>query len=155
MRNLSTLLCLLSLIAFSCGKEESNCSGEATPISSEPLTAEGSGTACRLQNIRSANDAGSQVNLVIRSQADYKKYGLCEGALPDIDFSRKTLLAGSFVAPYMDWVEQQRVYRDCEGDVVFEVRLKRGGYTAVTEVFYFAVIPRISRQTEVAFDVSY
>jgi hypothetical protein len=55
----------------------------------------------------------------------------------------------------MDWVERQRVYRDCKGDVVFEVRLKRGGYTAVTEVFYFAVIPKISRQTEVAFDVSY
>ena len=83
------------------------------------------------------------------------KYGLCEGTLPDIDFSRHTLLAGRYVASQMDWVERQRVYQDCKGDVVFQVRLKQGGYMAATDVFYFAVIPRISSQTEVTFDVSY
>lgn len=136
-------------------KKEIPCFAGPSPISSATLTVEGTDANCRLQNISNSQEVGSKVDLVIQSQAEYEKYVLCESALPAIDFSKKALLAGRYIAAHMDWVENQRVYQDCNGKLVFEVRLEKGGYTAVTEVFYFAGIPKVSNQTEVTFDISY
>jgi hypothetical protein len=155
MKNYSILLCPLFLFAFSCEQEKIICTGEAISISYEPMVADSLENDCRLQNIGDTREVGSQVNVLIQSQADYEKYMLCATSLPDIDFSQKTLLAGRYVASHMDQVKHQRVYQECNGKVKFEVRLDKGGYTAVTDVFFFAVVPKISSQAEVIFDVSY
>lgn len=154
MKNLYILACSLFLFAFSCEKVPVNCSGELTLISSETLGAGGSDPSCSIQNIQ-GGETGSKVDLIIRSQADYEKYVLCTNSLPAIDFSQKTLLAGRTIAPYTDLIESQRVYKLCDGKVTFEVKLNRGGYAAVTDVYYFAIIPKISDDTNVNFTVGY
>lgn len=154
MKNLYLLICSLFLFAFSCEREEINCSGETTSISFE-LLQQNSDSGCHIQNIKESTEVGSQENLIIQSQADYEKYILCHSSLPTIDFSKKTLLAGRYVAANMDWIDNQQVYQNCDGKVVFKVKLERGGYTAITKVYYFVVIPKISNATQVNFDIGY
>ncbi|SFF38788.1 hypothetical protein [Spirosoma endophyticum] len=109
-------------------------------------------TVFRLQQI---DENQQDVRLVICSQADYEHYVVVnKGVLPPIDFSQTILLAGRHIAPNIDFVQNQTITR-CESGLAYQVFLAHGVSTSVTNVHYFAFVPRSAAYTSVAFDVRY
>ncbi len=94
------------------------------------------------------------VNLVIRTETDYKKYlATSQGdTLPTINFNEYILLAGRAKTRHSDLILSQSVVETC-GETVYKVRIGGGIGTAPSVVRYFALIPAGS--TNAKFDVSW
>lgn len=93
------------------------------------------------------------VNLVIRTETDYKRYlATIQGdTLPTINFNEYILLAGRAKTRHSDLILSQSVVETC-GETVYKVRIGGGIGTVPSVVSYFALVPAGS--TNVRFDVS-
>jgi hypothetical protein len=94
------------------------------------------------------------ITLVIRSQAQFEKY-FSPGS-NTFDFEKNTLLAGRYLALNLDRVESQTVKSYCEYNVLFyDVQLTGRVIPAYSKVPFFALIPKIPDSTSVQFSVHY
>jgi hypothetical protein len=146
----SILSICISLLSFNCEKDETECEGEQTPIPFELLEGK-EDKLCVLKNI---DDERPQVDLIIQTQDDYEKYIECSGILASINFSDKTLLAGRLKTSYEDKIIMQSYTQDCKR-YVFHVEIGLGVAAAPSNVFYFAIVPKITDESKVMFDIQY
>jgi len=142
----------ISLFCFNCEKSDPDCQGEPTPIPYESLLQHKQDEICILRNI---DDSKKQIDLIIQTQDDYEKYVECSSTLPPINFSEMTLLAGRLKTPYQDKVIKQSYSQDCKNRYVFQVEIGLGVAAAPSNVFYFAIVPKITDVTNVIFDIKY
>jgi len=143
---------IITLLGFSCEKNDLDCEGEPTQIPFEYLLAENSNETCVLKNI---DDTEVQVNLIIQSQVDYEKYLECSDTLPSINFSEHTLLAGRLKAPNMDRVVKQTFSQDCTDRYLYYVEIGSGVATMPSDVYYFAIVPKIIDESTLRFEIKY
>lgn len=98
------------------------------------------------------NPKDSLVTLVIRTDDDYKKN--IADRLEKIDFSNKTLLAGRIRAGMPGYVAKQSVKSYCTAkEIYFDVEyvVNIAGETVISEIPFYAIIPKISEETKVRF----
>ncbi|WP_375415836.1 hypothetical protein [uncultured Hymenobacter sp.] len=90
---------------------------------------------------------------VINSAAEYEAL-FTRQPRPVIDFQAYTLLAGETRMTSGGSVASQVVSYPCPGpDYTFAVKLSPGVTQAITEVAYFAVVPKLPAGAKVTFDV--
>ena len=151
MKKLIPVISLGLIIILGCKETQIlNCTGDPTPITFETILSDSVTQGCKLQNI---DDNELVVNLVIQSQAEYENYVTCIVALPAIDFSEKTLLAGRMKTPEEDKIIKQSVTVDCNGIYLYSVEIGGGIAAHPISVYYHALIPKISADAKVEFDI--
>ncbi|WP_138367078.1 hypothetical protein [Dyadobacter luticola] len=94
---------------------------------------------------------------VIQSQIEFDSYldPTSFGNSPQIDFDSKTLLVGRRYNGQQPFVVSQEVTSDCGKKMIeYRVKLKSGSATVTGTAYYYAVIPKISDDTKVQFNVS-
>ncbi|WP_159471646.1 hypothetical protein [Dyadobacter sp. 3J3] len=98
------------------------------------------------------NPKDSLVTLVIKTDADYKKYIV--DTPQKVNFSNQTLLVGRIHTPMPGSVVKQSIKSHCiSNEIYFDVQYKVNidGTANESEVPFYAVIPRISEETRVRF----
>lgn len=90
------------------------------------------------------------VHYVIQDKQSFEELIHCNThTYPLVDFDKYTLLIGSYLAPHTGYtVVEQKVTRTCvKKHLLFQVSIREeaSGYTAITPVTYYAVIPKVRR----------
>lgn len=147
----SILSICIALSTFNCEKNDPECEGEPTPIPLESVVQK-EGELCALKNI---DDTRLQIDLIIQTEDEYEKYIECSNTLPSINFSDKTLLAGRLKTPYQDKIIKQSYSQDCKNRYLFHVEIGWGVAAAPSNVFYFAIVPKITDESKLMFDIQY
>ena len=88
---------------------------------------------------------------VINSAAEYRAAFDC-GDVPALDFGAYTLLVGKSVTANCSSLKSQHVKQAC-ANYQYSVKLREGLCTAVTQVTYHALIPKIAAGARVSLDV--
>ena len=96
------------------------------------------------------SNSGQSTRYVIRSAAEYSAVTACSP--PGLDYGQVSLLLGKSRTAYTSRVVSQRVTRTCTG-VKYAINLENGPGTALSEVTYYAVVPRLASDATVEFDV--
>ncbi len=110
------------------------------------------------------NADNKDTHLVIRSLQDLQKYVLFEEAIGDpckelknalnIDFSKYTLLIGKArLTAIQGSLINQSIEKGADGKYNYNVEIMNGGYTAIGQFRFGAVISKIPHDTEVQFNV--
>lgn len=151
MKTVRTLaFAVLSVLSMStsCEKQDREqpgpCSAGPVPIIETP----GLTTDCRRGSLANIGDAEQYV---INSAAEYRAAFSCAPE-PAVDFSKYTLLAGKTKTSTGRYIASQAVTAACPG-YVYTVKLGPGLTQALTEVGYYAVVPKIPAGAPVRFDV--
>ncbi|WP_009033907.1 hypothetical protein [Indibacter alkaliphilus] len=103
-----------------------------------------------LQNI---NLDDKEVNLVIKTQAEYEKYFISSKDLPDIDFGKFIILAGRYRHHQCAVFDRQQILL-CDSRLFYKVRIIPQDCQAITDVFYSAVIERKYEDLPIIFNVN-
>lgn len=148
-----TILLLLSVLSGSCQEESmiQNCEGENGQRIETFYNEELENLPCSLQNI---NPDTREVNLIIKTQADYIKYITCSAELPAIDFEKYFILAGRYRHHNCAVFDRQQVLL-CNNRLIYKVKMREQICNAFTNVYYFAVIERKYEGLQVVFDVGF
>lgn len=99
---------------------------------------------CKTKNSMNLNT--KQFDFIINTEEELKEHFDCQ--MPEIDFSKHTLLAGFFLSGNCANVRCQSVAKSC-GSYEYNVVLNELACAAVTPISYFVVIPKISTGTKV------
>jgi hypothetical protein len=96
-----------------------------------------------------------QVCYIINKEEDYKRWVTSRnGALPPIDFSKHTLVAGKFTTANQDRIASQKIEKNCDS-YHYTVFVHPSILTATGVINHFAIIPKISNETNVRFNIKY
>lgn len=95
---------------------------------------------------------GQSQQYVIQSQAEYQALVACAGDRP-VDFEHYTLLLGKTQTGREHLVLEQGVEQTCAGDYTYAVRLGGGVATAIADVVYHVLVPKLPAGTLVRFAV--
>jgi hypothetical protein len=106
---------------------------------------------CSIQNISTEE---KEVNLVIKTQADYEKYFICSFGLPVVDFDKYFILAGRYQHFQCAIFDNQQVLL-CNNIIIYKVSMERQVCQAITNVFYSVVIERQFENLDIEFDVKF
>ncbi len=140
------------LLISGCEKKDTVCPEEAKQlISNTDFIVDGE-NFCTLKNI---DDSQKEVNLLIQDQADYEKYVDCVKSHPSVNFTVQTLLVGRLKAPHGDFIVSQNVTFNCNEKYSLNVEIAEGPSAVPTDVYYYAVIPKVSSSAQVVFNVQY
>ena len=93
---------------------------------------------------------GQSKHYVIHSAAEYSAVATCSP--PALNYGNVSLLFGKTKTAYTSRVVSQLVTRTCTG-VRYTINLENGAGTAISEVAYYAVVPRLASDATVEFDV--
>ena len=104
---------------------------------------------CALQNIETSR---KDVHLVIANQADFEKYFVCNEPLPEIDFEKHFVLAGMYTHHNCAYFDSHEVFK-CSDRIRYKVIIQALDCTAITSVYYAAVIEKKYSDLPVDFDV--
>lgn len=88
---------------------------------------------------------------VVNSAGELQVLNHC-ASVPDIDFTRYTLLIGKTKTAACSNVKAQLVTRSC-AQYIYRVELAAGLCQATTEVIYYTLVPKIAAADKVVFDV--
>ncbi|WP_019596727.1 MULTISPECIES: hypothetical protein [Rhodonellum] len=148
-----TILLLLTVLLGSCQEESLNqsCEGENSQRIETFYNEELENLPCSIQHI---NPDTREVNLVIKSQADYIKYFTCNTELPAIDFEKYFILAGRYRHHQCAEFNRQQVFI-CNNKLIYKVEMHELICAAFTNVFYVTVIERKYEGLQVVFDVGF
>jgi hypothetical protein len=102
---------------------------------------------CKLKNIDENNP---NVTIVIRTQSEFDQYIDC--GTVTVDLSKYSILAGRMITPNIDQVLAQSVTRTCN-EYTYHVEIGHGTATAISNVYHFAVIPKLDKDAKINFDV--
>ncbi len=148
-----TILLLLSVLSGSCQEESmiQNCEGENGQRIDTFYNEELGNLPCSLQNI---NPDTKEVNLIIKTKADYEKYFTCSAELPTLDFEKYFILAGRYRHHQCAVFDRQQVLL-CNNKLIYKVEMLELICAAFTDVYYFTVIERKYEGLQVVFDVGF
>ncbi|MDO9553746.1 hypothetical protein [Rhodonellum sp.] len=148
-----TILLLLTVLSGSCQEESmiQNCEGENGQRIETFYNEELREIPCSIQNI---NPDTREVNLVIKTQADYDKYFTCSAELPTVDFEKYFILAGRYRHHQCAEFNRQQVFI-CNNKLIYKVEMHELICAAFTNVFYVTVIERKYEGLQVVFDVGF
>jgi hypothetical protein len=118
---------------------QDHCDGPSTPIAFE-LSTEASNRFCTLQNV---DKQKTEVDLVIKTQADLEKYVACNTNL-EVDFSSRMILAGGYLSNHCAEVTSQSVERNCKGEIVYNVEILKGDCDSMSWVDYLVIVDKSS-----------
>jgi hypothetical protein len=118
---------------------QDHCDGPSTPMSFE-LSSEASNTICTVQNV---DKEKTEVDLVIKTQADFKKYVACSTNL-EVDFSSKMVLAGRYLSNHCAEVTSQSLEKNCQGQIVYNVEILKGDCTSMSLISYLVIVDKSS-----------
>jgi len=127
------------------------CGGDDAQEVQNFYTDEFGNNPCILQNI---DNDDKDVNLIIKTQADYEKYFACSFQPPAVDFKKYFILAGRYRHHQCAAIDSQKTLL-CENRLFFKVRMLHKDCYAITNLFYFAVIERQLENLPVVFDVRF
>jgi hypothetical protein len=102
---------------------------------------------CMLKNIA---ENSPNVTIVIRTQSEFDQYIDCGSVA--VDLSKYSILAGRMITPNIDQVLVQSVTRTCN-EYTYHVEIGHGTATAISNVYHFAVIPKLDKDAKINFDV--
>ncbi len=147
------ILILFTLLSGSCQEEAMilNCEGENVQRIDTFYDDELENIPCSIQNI---NPDTKEVNLVIKTQADYEKYFTCSNELPVIDFEKYFILAGRYRHQQCAVFDRQQVLL-CNNKLIYKVEMLELICASFTNVFYATVIEREYEGLSVVFDVGF
>ncbi len=147
------ILLLLSVLSGSCQEETmiQNCEGENGQRIETFYNEELREIPCSMQHI---NPDTREVNLVIKTQADYEKYFTCIAELPTLDFTKYFILAGRYRHHNCAVFDRQQVLL-CNNKLIYKVEMLEQICNAFTNVFYVTVIERKYEGLQVVFDVGF
>ena len=149
---LNTIVILLFLTHLGgCAEEIQNCDGDNAQQLQTFYNDEFSNIPCSLQSI---DNSDKEVNLIIKTQADYEKYFICSFQPPAVDFDKYFILAGRYRHHQCAVFDSQQTLL-CENKLFYKVRMLPQDCQAITNVFYFAVIDRQHVNLPVVFDVKF
>jgi hypothetical protein len=150
MKNALRVLLNLLVFGFAFGCEEKTvCDGEMAFQVQTFLTEEFE--ACGLQNL---DHRQKEVNLIIKTQAEFEKYVSCQPQSDPIDFNEFFLLAGRYKHQQCVRFDRQEV-TICENRIFYTVNLMEQDCYSISDVFYFALIDRKFEDLEVKFNVKF
>ncbi len=173
MKALLKIIFLCGIIvftAFSCETNEENlksqtidCMSNEDTVSIEisPLGELGFGA----DTLACHNDCGNAIDykgkqFIIQSDNDYNELLVYAECLlisnwPQIDFDQSTVLAGvSITNTICKSITGQSVKKVCkDNNLIYSVNISGGGYTALGAVYYWVLIPKISADQEVEFQI--
>lgn len=86
---------------------------------------------CNL-NLKNINDSKQFTSLVIQSQAELEHYVVAFRQLPEIDFTRKTLLAGLANSNTQAKLVKQELIADCDSNKIQHTVFQQYGAAAIT-----------------------
>ncbi|MCE6993196.1 hypothetical protein [Dyadobacter sp. CY323] len=95
--------------------------------------------------------------IVIQSQIEYNSYLVSSsfGNSPQIDFRSKTLLVGRLHTVYSTGLLRQEIVSHCEKKIIdYNIELYKKADAGKGNTNYYAVIPKISEDTKVNFNVT-
>ena len=73
---------------------------------------------------------------------------------PVVDFEKYSLLAGNTYVPTISVSMDHYVKYVCDDEkIVYYINIKCGGYTAIEPIFYWTLIPKISLEQKVEFEI--
>ncbi|MCU0451281.1 MAG: hypothetical protein MUC97_15825 [Bernardetiaceae bacterium] len=152
--------CWLAL-GFSCGREPQPCIEEevGTPIPLEEALTTLLLDNCWLipETARPINPDGPVTDMaeyVINSPAEFRALVGCPATrVPDIDFTRYTLIAGQKFLAQAGFVETQSLANKC-GVIHYEINLIGAISTRVGVLTYFAVVPKMGGKPTIVYHVS-
>ncbi len=96
---------------------------------------------------------------IIRSEDSYHKFQEYAECLfidnwPVVDFEKHSLLAGNTNAPTISESMDQSVKYVCNDDkIIYYIKIKCSGLTAIEPIFYWTLIPKISSEIKVEFEI--
>lgn len=143
---------MITFTAFGCDKEEVNSDPEELPITIvRGLSV--CGDSCYLKD-----SWGKNAFFVINNQMEFESRFECRLGyeLPDIDFSNKTLLAGSqLVGGICASILDQQVTKYANMKLIeYKINVKQGGFAEIGSAYYHALIPKISSDYNVKIEVN-
>lgn len=142
---LFTFLVLLFL-NISCQKD-TGCNEEGSIIPTETLP---SSQAFILKNI---DDSKNELSLIMRSQADYEKFVHSNSTLPEIDFSRKFLIAVRVKLTSCGQPKDQSVVLQCNQLTYYAITQAQDCHKP-TDVFFFTIIDIKYKDNLIQFKIS-
>jgi hypothetical protein len=116
---------------------QDHCDGPSTPIPFE-LSSEGSNRICIMQNV---DKEKTEVNVVIKTQAEFEKYVGCSTNL-QVDFSSKMVLAGRYLSNHCAEVTSQSVEKNCNGEIVYNIEISKGDCDSMSLIFYLVIVDK-------------
>jgi hypothetical protein len=148
-----TILLTSTALSSSCQKEDvvQKCEGDNAQQIETFYNDEFENIPCSVQNI---NTDDKVVDLVIKTQADYKKYFTCSTQLPDVDFEKYIILAGRYRHNQCAVFDNQQVLM-CDDKIFYKVRMLVQDCQAITNVYYVTVIERKYENVPVIFDIKF
>jgi hypothetical protein len=145
-------IALIPLSAFVCDEDAQplvcNESAQEVTILDNFVSTLPVGERCSIKNA-TYNDSG--LEFIIQTQEDFDKHVLCS-VTHSVDFSKYTLLAGTYLTANIDHVISQTVTKTCD-EYKYVSAIGGGVSTSSALVSYFAVIPKISDDAKVTFEV--
>ncbi|MCV9388132.1 hypothetical protein [Reichenbachiella ulvae] len=156
MKTLKTItlsLLFLAVLTTGCENESltQNCEGDNAEFPEVFYSEELASIPCGLQSVESDN---KEVNLVITNQADLEKYFTCHEQLPEIDFNKYFILAGSYTHHQCALLDSQSV-SICNGRIAYNVNLLEQDCQAITSVFYAIAIENKYNNLPVDFKIQF
>lgn len=140
---------------------QKNKLGDQTDIQSVDFTTLDHLNECSISIIDTEN---TDRYLVINSQEELDQYivfnhkdnGPCIQLIEelDIDFSKWTLLVGRKRISHIEGELIKQDVFNLDNNITYEVTIKNGGYTAIGQFRFGVVIPKISKNTNVNFDIT-
>lgn len=137
---------LLLFINLSCQKD-TGCDDEGSIIPTETLS---SSQAFILKNI---DDSKNELSLIIRSQADYEKFINSNSTLPEIDFSKKFLIAVRVKLTSCGQPKDQSVVLQCN-QLMYQVITEAQDCQKPTDIFFFTFIDIKYKDNPIQFKIS-
>lgn len=137
---------LLIFINISCQKD-TGCNEEGSIIPTETLP---SSQTFTLKNI---DDSKNELSLIIHSQADYEKYVSSNSTLPEIDFSKKFLIAVRVKLTSCGQPKDQSIVLQCNQLTYYAITQAQDCHKP-TDTFFFTVIDNIYKDNLIQFNIT-
>jgi hypothetical protein len=140
----ASIACLT--MSFSCDKQEAQdlelCNGTTVPLQSQAFELP---TGCFFTAQR-----GEAKTYILNSAAELSASTQCgSGALPTVDFTTYTLVAGQLPRPSGDVLRSQQVAQDCQGNYVYTLNVAAGVTLSPRDVPYSVLVPKLAAGKQV------
>jgi hypothetical protein len=140
----ATSIALLTM-SFSCDKESKDlepCDGTTVLLQSQAFDLP---LGCSFTAQR-----GEAKTYILNSAAELNASTQCgSGALPTVDFTAYTLLAGQLPRPSGDILRSQQVAQDCQGNYVYTLNVVDGMTLSPRDVPYAVLVPKLAAGKQV------
>lgn len=147
MKFLSIFFFVLILGLIACCPQKEECPDY--PINYQAL--EVNNSICSFIGV----DEEESINLIISSDEDLKSKLECSESFPDIDFENHYLVASKYRSPQNSYVLNRSVYKDCEGKLVYDVKIQDDGFAMLYNLYFYVLIPREYLGQELIFKFKY